>query len=233
MPKIAIVEDDHSTNDSHRKMLSLIEGADIYQAYTLAEAEKLIGGGGFDLLVIDIDLGGENHGRTAGLKLLADYGKQITTIIVSGMPEGHLRDTSLHLKAYDFIPKPVHAMDFENKIRHALAFSGSAAGKVTSRGASWPVGLTPDPDRPPHLLWNGKPVSLTLTELTIVHCLAMRPGELVPYAKLATAMKTGDTSRALASHVTGVRKKFVEVDEKFNRINSIPSKGYCWKADEQ
>lgn len=232
MPRIAVIEDDPSTNNTHCEMLkAIVDGAEVYQAYSLLEAETLIAPGGFDLLVIDIDLGGGAQGREAGLKLLSQYGSQITTIIVSGMPEGNLRDISLHLKAYEFISKPVHTMDFENKVKHALAFSGSAADKETAKEVVWPNGLLPDKDRPPNFLWNGKPVSLTLTELTIVHCLAMRPGETVLYEKLSAAMKTGDSPRALSSHVTGVRKKFAGSDPKFDRILASPGKGYYWKAD--
>ncbi|MFZ2998835.1 MAG: winged helix-turn-helix domain-containing protein [Undibacterium umbellatum] len=231
MPKIAVVEDDVATNNSHCRLLSAIPDADVHPAFSLAEAEVLIAQGGFDLLVIDIDLGGGPQGRSGGLKLLGQYGSQVTTIIVSGIPEDNLRDISLTLKAYEFITKPVHAMDFENKVRHALAFSGSAAGKIVPREATWPNGLHPDIKRPPNLLWNGKSVNLTLTELTIVHCLAMYPGEVIAYGKLAAAMKTGDSPRALSTHVTGVRKKFVATDSKFDRIVAIPGKGYCWKAD--
>lgn len=231
MPKIAVVEDDVSTNNSHCKLLESIPDVEIHQAFNLAEAEALIAPGGFDLLVIDIDLGGGPQGRSSGLKLLGTYGTQMTTIIVSGIQEDNLRDISLTLKAYEFITKPVHAMDFENKVRHALAFSGSAAGKVVPQNTVWPCGLQPDENRPPNLLWNGKSVSLTLTELTIVHCLAMYPGEVITYKKLSAAMKTGDSPRALSTHMTGVRKKFVAADSKFDRIAPAPGKGYCWKAD--
>ncbi len=231
MPKIAIVEDDVSTNNSHAQLLASIPDIEIHQAFNLAEADALIAPGGFDLLVIDIDLGGGPQGRSSGFRLLGAYGAQMPTIIVSGIQEDNLRDISLNLKAYEFITKPVHALDFQNKVNHALAFSGSAAGKIVPPNTVWPNGLHPDTKRPPNLLWNGKPVSLTLTELTIVHCLAMSPGEVIAYNKLSSAMKTGDSSRALSTHVTGVRKKFVAVDSKFDRIVSAPGKGYCWKAD--
>ncbi len=233
MPQIAIVEDDPATNNKHFEMLSTIEGAVIHQAYSLQEAEALIAPGGFDLLVIDIDLGGDTQGQMAGLKLLSTYGGQMTTIIVSGMPEENLHTIALHLKAYEFIAKPVRPMDFENKVKHALAFSSSAAAKAPTFEAVWPEGLCPDRERPPNFLWKGKPVSLTITELTIVHCLAMRPGETVAYGKLAAAMKTGDSPRALSTHVSGVRKKFAGSDSNFDRIVANPSKGYYWKADGQ
>ena len=230
MPKIAVVEDDVGTNESHCEMLRKVPNAEIHSAYNLAEAEVLISAGGFDLLVIDIDLGGGSEGRTAGLRLLAQYGGQTTTIIVSGAPEENLREISLTLKAYDFISKPVHEMDFENKVKHALDFNGSAAGNIMPRETIWPTGLLLDKDRPPNLLWRDKAVSLTLTELTIVHCLAIHPGELVTYEKLAAAMKSGDS---MSAHMTGVRKKFKEKDLRFDRIVAVPSKGYRWKADDE
>jgi DNA-binding winged helix-turn-helix (wHTH) protein len=66
--------------------------------------------------------------------------------------------------------------------------------------------------------------------LTIVHCLADKAGETVGHAKLAAAMKTGNSARALAQHIAGVRRKFLDVDPGFNQIEADPGTGYRWKT---
>lgn len=230
MPNIVVVEDDVPTSDQHRKLLETLPGTQVRQAYTYEEADHLIRNGTIDLLVVDIELGGPVKGRLQGLDLLRDFGKDVTTIIVTGMPEENLRTIALKLKAYDFIRKPINEPEFLNKVGNALAF-GSVTVEREEQESQWPSSLSSDMDRPPNVLWKSEPVNLTLTELTIVHCLAQRAGETVPYARLSAAMKTGDSPRALATHVAGVRKKFLEVDASFNRIETDPGRGYRWKAD--
>lgn len=228
MAKIAVVEDDAATNNDYRKLLETIDGADVLQAHTYEEALRIVGRGDLDLLLIDIDLGGPIKGQLRGFDLLREFGDRTTAIIVTGMPEQNLQSMALQLKAYDFIRKPINEPDLLNKVRHALEFSSSAAGRVAD---SWPADLEPELERPPNLLWKKKPVNLTLTELTIVHCLARRAGETIQHAKLAAAMKTGDSPRALAQHIAGVRKKFLDVDVHFDRIETDPGTGYRWKLD--
>lgn len=229
MPKIALVEDDAATSSRHQKILEQIADAVIYTAANYQEAVRLIGPGGFDLLVVDIDLGANVPGELEGLNLLRDFGTEMTTIIVTGMPEENLRTIALQLKAYEFIEKPINALDLLNKANHALGFGNSPAGNLQG-SFSWPSGLEMDLHRPPHLLWDRKPVHLTLTELTIVHALALQPGKTVETRKLSNAMKTGD-AKALPSHILGVRKKFLAADKAFDRIQSDPGLGYFWKQD--
>ncbi len=232
MPKIAIIEDDAAVNESHRQMLAFLPDAEIHQAYSLEEARRVITPGGFDLLILDIDLGGSD-GQKAGLELLSEFGKEMTSIVVSGVAETNLHQISLRLKAFEFIRKPADPLDFQNKVRHALAFGGTAAGHAAEQGHLFPKGLTVDPSRPPNILWRGKPVSLTLTELTIVHTLIASIGETVDYSELQELMKSAVSPRALSSHMVNLRKKFRETDKTFNRIKTAAGDGFRWKSENE
>ncbi len=147
MPKIAVVDDDRPTNEKHRKMLEEIAGAVVFQAFTLEEAERLIAPGGFDLLVVDIDLGGTIEGKLGGMKLLREYGSQMTTLIVSGVPEAHIhQDIALtQLKAFEFINKPIRPTDFMHKVRQALSFGVSASTQAAAAALEWPKDLKVQP----------------------------------------------------------------------------------------
>lgn len=229
MATIVVVEDDIATNNEYREVLETIPNTLVLQAHTYEEAKRIIGQGGLDLLLIDIDLGGPVKGQLRGFDLLQEFGHETAAIIVTGMPEETLHATALKLKAYDFIRKPIQDPDLLNKVTHALGFTAAMAAKSAD---SWPPNLDPDVDRPPNLLWKKKAVNLTLTELTIVHCLARRAGETIPHDKLAAAMKTGDSSRALAQHMAGVRKKFLDADPAFDQIETDPGTGYRWRVGE-
>lgn len=227
MARIAVVEDEVATNNKYRALLETLAGVQVCQAYSYDEALRLIRAGELDLLLIDIDLGGPVKGQLQGFELLREFGRDIFAIIVTGMPEQNLHSMALQLKAWDFIRKPVEDVDLLNKVQHALEFSTNGGGR---QAEAWPVGLEKEAQRPPHVLWRTRPVSLTLTELTIVHCLADRAGETVSHDRLAAAMKTGNSPRALAQHIAGVRRRFRDVDPGFDEIETDPGTGYRWKS---
>lgn len=231
MPKIAVVEDDRVMNDKHREMLMQIPNAQIHQAYSKEEAQVLLEQGDFDLLVLDIELSPGTTAPRGGLDLLVEYGKKMTVIIVTGMPEDNLHEISLQLKAFEFVRKPVNPSDFLNKVQHGLAFRNSEAIKASLAQNSWPEGLAVDATSPPLLLWKGQFVNLTMIELTMVHTLARNQGKTVTYSALASALKSGSSSRVVNQHMSGVRSKFTEIDKAFDRIGTDPGKGYLWKLD--
>jgi len=226
MANIALIEDDRAISDKHRDILNSINGVIVSQAFNYTDAVRLISRNSFDLLVVDIDLGGPVQGQYQGFDILRDFGAKITTIIVTGMPEDNLHAIALKLKAYEFINKPVGSADLVNKVQHALGFDDRTAPNQ----AAWPRGLAPDVKRAPHVTWNGRPVGLTLTELTIVHQLANHVGTTVEHRTLSQALERG-TEKIPPSHIVGVRKKFLEVDRSFDRIESDPGLGYFWKTD--
>jgi DNA-binding response OmpR family regulator len=229
MPCVLVVDDERATNDSHRDIVETLGNVLVVQATDYAEAKRKIQAHDPDLLLLDIDLGGRVKGEMQGFELLKEYGGRIPAVIVTGMQEDNLQTIALTLKAYEFVRKPAKPIDLLNKVKHALNY---AIGDSSERAEEeWPEHLAPDADRPPNLLWRGKPVALTLTELTIVHCLARNAGRTVGHDTLIDAMKTGDSVGALAQHMVGVRKKFTSVDKDFNRIKPDPGVGYRWLVD--
>lgn len=233
MPRIAIVEDDPATN---QRLRTLIEGsmeAEVVQAFDRTQAEQLVLSARWDLVVMDIDLGQGPKNRYAGLALLAQLGRSgCPTIVVSGMPEENLQDVALSLHAYEFIAKPINDLDFIHKVEHALAWETSDPGTDLFGTHGWPQGLQPDPARKNQLTWKGRPLRLTLTELSIVHHLVEQPGEVVEARRLAKNLKSAGSHKAVAVHMSGVRKKFHDVDPEFDRIGTEPGKGYVWKTGD-
>ncbi|MGE8450069.1 MAG: response regulator transcription factor [Pseudomonadales bacterium] len=232
MPKIAVVDDDRSMNAKLKELLDQIADAVVFQAYSYEEAERLISGGEFDLLVLDIELGTTVEGRLGGMTLLRQYGAEMTTIIVSGVSEVHVhQDIALtQLKAFEFITKPIRDADFIHKVRHALSFGVSAELHDAASTKDWPIDLTVQAHpRAPNLDWKGKPVALTATELSLTYALASQAGSTVTHAELEDALKTGTS---IPAHIANVRKRFRVVDPDFDQIGTNPGKGYFWKADD-
>ncbi|VVD59137.1 transcriptional regulator [Pandoraea horticolens] len=230
MIHIAIIEDVREDSDNLKALIHGSLEAEVRQAFNKAEAESLLKGGKFDLVIMDIELGAGPKNRYAGLGLLSDIRANWPTIVVSGMPEDNLRGLALTLHAYDFIAKPVDERDLINKIEHALEWSRSDAGKDLTTQHGLPEGLTADPQRKNRYLWHGRPVPLTLTELSILQCLIEPPGTVVETRNLAKNLKSGMSNKAIATQLSNVRAKFRDVDPDFDRIDNEPGRGYRWKT---
>lgn len=228
MRRIAVVEDDRSLNDHFAGILRGIDDVEVLQAYSAVEGQAIVQRD-LDLVVLDIDLGGSPKNRYAGLQILAGMsGRRCAAIVVSGMPESNLGPLSLSFQAYDFLEKPVDPLVFATKVEQALDWD-STASEVAAMVPRWPPHVSVDSERPPNLRWKGKRLNLTITELSVVYCLVGSAGKVVEYRKLARAMKTAESQQVLATHIRGVRKRFLEADPTFDRIDVAPAKGYVWK----
>lgn len=229
MTRIAIIEDEQVDSENLKVLIQSSLNAEVLQAFTKADAERLLKEEKLDLVIMDVELGSGPKNRYAGLGLLSDIRASWPTIVVSGMPEENLRGLSLTLHAYDFIAKPVDEQDFINKIEHALTWSSSEVGKDLTTQGGLPEGLTADPQRRNRYLWKGRPVPLTMTELSILQCLIERPGTVVETRSLVKNLKSG-AAKAIPTHMSGVRGKFRDVDPEFDRIDNEPGRGYIWKT---
>ena len=83
-------------------------------------------------------------------------------------------------------------------------------------------------------LWGGQDIALTVTEFLLVKALAMRPGMVKSRDQLIDAAY-GDNiyvdDRTIDSHIKRVRKKFRQVDDSFNQIETLYGIGYRYKDE--
>lgn len=88
--------------------------------------------------------------------------------------------------------------------------------------------LEMDPAR--HIVkWDGDDVTLTVTEFMILETLANRPGVVKSRNQLMDAAYQDDVyvdDRTIDSHIKRLRRKFREVDPKFDAIDTLYGAGY-------
>jgi two-component system OmpR family response regulator len=89
-------------------------------------------------------------------------------------------------------------------------------------------GLRIDEDRK-EVAWQGRPISLTLTEFWILLCLVRRPGHVKNHDQLMEAASVIVTKNAIAAHIRRIRDKFREIDPAFDAIRSEYGMGYRWQ----
>ena len=93
--------------------------------------------------------------------------------------------------------------------------------------------LSMDPARH-KVAWDGKDVTLTVTEFLILETLAARPGIVRSRNQLMDAAYQDDVyidDRTIDSHIKRLRRKFREVDPEFDAIATLYGAGYRF-ADE-
>jgi len=77
--------------------------------------------------------------------------------------------------------------------------------------------------------WDGKPVSLTVTEFLVLEALAQRAGVIKSRNQLIDAAYSDDIyvdDRTIDSHIKRLRRKFRDVDPGFDGIETLYGAGY-------
>jgi two-component system response regulator ChvI len=140
----------------------------------------------------------------------------------------------LKMGADDFIKKPFSQRLLVERVKAVLRRASSRDGsqpqteasKIIERGK-----LLMDPDR--HACtWDGKPVTLTVTEFLILQSLAQRPGIVKSRDSLMDAAYDDQVyvdDRTIDSHIKRLRKKFKLADESFEAIETLYGVGYRFK----
>ena len=189
-----------------------------------------------DLAIFDIKMP-----RMDGLELLQRLRERsaLPVIFLTSKDEEPDEALGLAMGADDYITKPFSQRLLVARIRAILRRSelvqaGSddqAADEVPEpiqRGR-----LTMDPARHA-VLWDGRPVALTVTEFLILEALATRPGVVKSRNQLMDAAYSDDIfvdDRTIDSHIKRLRRKFRSVDPAFAAIDTLYGAGYSFQAE--
>ena len=80
--------------------------------------------------------------------------------------------------------------------------------------------------------WKNERVPLTVTEFLLLHALAARPGVVKSRNALMDAACDDQIyvdDRTIDSHIKRLRKKFIRVDDSFDKIETLYGVGYRFK----
>jgi two-component system, OmpR family, response regulator ChvI len=140
----------------------------------------------------------------------------------------------LAMGADDYIAKPFSQRLLIARIRALLRRQDLARGATTdNRDEPEPAllergRLTMDPARH-KVIWDGKDVTLTVTEFLILEALAQRPGVVKSRNQLLDVAYQDDVyvdDRTIDSHIKRIRRKFRAVDPQFDGIETLYGVGY-------
>ena len=146
----------------------------------------------------------------------------------------------LAMGADDYIAKPFSQRLLIARIRAILRRQELARGRSQRRRSDEPEPpllergrLSMDPARH-KVCWDGKDVTLTVTEFLILEALAQRPGRGEIRNQLLDVAYQDDVyvdDRTIDSHIKRIRRKFRAVDPEFDAIETLYGVGY--RFDEE
>ena len=229
---IALVDDDRNILTS----VSMTLEAEGFQVRAYTDGESALQGiiaKPVDLAVLDIKMP-----RMDGMELLQRLRSrsQLPVIFLTSRDEEVDQLMGLRLGADDYITKPFSQRLLLERIRALLrrndANRGEANG-IPSQGSMVRGALSLDETRH-QCLWRGADIQLTVTEFLLVKALATRPGLVKSRDQLIDAAYGENIyvdDRTIDSHIKRVRKKFRQIDDSFNQIETLYGIGYRYKEE--
>ena len=185
-----------------------------------------------DLGVFDIKMP-----RMDGMELLRRVRQQsdMPVIFLTSKDEEIDELFGLKMGADDYIAKPFSLRLVLERVKAVLRRVGPKDGSMppseTARIVVERGKLRLDPER--HTChWDNKPVTLTVTEFLILQALATRPGVVKTRDALMDAAYDDQVyvdDRTIDSHIKRLRKKFKQVDDNFDVIETLYGVGYRFK----
>jgi len=225
---IALVDDDRNILTSVSIALQA-EGFTVRVYSDGASALKALLDNPPDLAVLDIKMP-----RMDGMELLRRLREKskLPVIFLTSKDDEIDEALGLAMGADDYIGKPFSQRLLIERIRAVLRRSASRndpdlaaepeeQAMIRGRLAMYPAKH--------EVTWDGKEVSLTVTEFLILQALAQRPGFVKSRDQLMDAAYSDDVyvdDRTIDSHIKRLRKKFRAVDGDFKSIETLYGVGY-------
>lgn len=225
MATIVLVDDDRNILTSVQLALES-EGYEVRTYTDGASALVGLNQSPPDLAVFDIKMP-----RMDGMELLRKLREtqKVPVIFLTSKDEEVDEILGLSMGAEDFIRKPFSQRLLIQRIKVVLRrheVSDEADEEAIVRGK-----LKLDARR--HLCtWDDQPVTLTVTEFLILQSLAQRPGFVKSRDNLMDAAYDDQVyvdDRTIDSHIKRLRKKFKQVEDSFEAIETLYGVGYRYR----
>ncbi len=230
--RIAVVEDEENIRDNVAFALeregyrveTYGDGAAAWEAFQQDLPE---------LLILDIIMP-----RLDGLELcrkVRTISENVPIIFLTSRDEEFDRVLGLELGADDYLCKPFSMRELLARIK--VLFRRIALGRVAAAGPEEEllrIGRLELDLRRYTARWNETTVALTVTEFMILHALVRRPGHVKTREQLMNEGYPHDTyvsDRTIDSHIKRIRKKFAEIDQNFDGVETVYGLGYRYTED--
>lgn len=224
---IALVEDDLMLRENYIDALTK-QGYKVIPYSTRQEAEAAFVEKLPDLVIIDIGLGDDIDGGFAVCQLARSLSKTLPIIFFTARDNDYDTICGLRMGADDYLTKDI-------SLPHLLARISALFRRVDSmhqpqeQDVLINVGsMSMDVNRLV-VSYKNTPVDLTVTEFWMLHAIVKHPGHVKSREQLMDDSQMVVDTTTITSHIKRIRKKFVEIDDQFDCIETVYGMGYRWK----
>ena len=224
---IAIVEDEAAIRHNYAEAMSK-QGYQVLTYANRAEAEQGFSQALPDLVLLDIGLEDEIDAGFELCRQLRSQSDTLPIIFLSARDSDLDTISGLRLGADDYLTKDISIVNLCARVaaffrRTDAIQKPQQAEEEIRRGE-----LLLDMNRY-SVSWKGQPLDLSLTEFWLVHCLVSHPGHVKSREQLMQAAHVVVDDATITSHIKRIRKKFCQLDDGFNAIDSVYGMGYRWQ----
>jgi DNA-binding response OmpR family regulator len=219
---ILLVDDDAALLEVTSIILTS-EGYRVVTAEDGAEALRILGREGLDLVVLDIMLP-----RMSGFEVLKKMREHsdVPVVLLTAKSQSVDKVVGLELGADDYITKPFDTKELLARIKAILRrFGRDTRGR---EGLLKLGSLELDPNGYT-VSRSGEMLDLTPTEFKILALLMRRPGQAFTRAQISEAVSTGShylASRYIDVHISRLRAKVERDPSRPEIVQTVPSVGY-------
>jgi len=226
MATIALVDDDENILASLRIFFES-EGHTVKSFHDGATALAALSETPPDIAILDIKMP-----RMDGIEVLRRLRQTsgLPVILLTSKDEEMDEVVGFNVGADDYIRKPFSQRLLNERVKALLrrTRAGAAGPEANDKKPIVRGQLTLDSNR--HAcMWKNLPVRLTVTEFLILQALAQRPGYVKSRDQLMDAAYDDQVyvdDRTIDSHIKRLRKKFRDIDESFDAIETLYGVGY-------
>jgi len=229
MPRrIAIVEDEviirRNFEDALRRQGYQVSGYSSRRSALEAFRRRLP-----DLVIIDVGLGDDVEGGFELCRELRSMSRVLPIMFLTARDSDPDVISGLRLGADDYLTKDISLPHLMARIvalfrRVEMLSADRGTDSWLERGA-----LRLSAERM-EVQWDGQAVPLTVTELWIVHSLAGKPGHVRSRQQLMDDANILVDDQTITSHVKRIRRKFKDIDDAFDKLDTVYGAGYRWNS---
>ncbi len=228
MPRtIALVEDDAAIRDNYAAALKN-QG---YQVNTYADrpsASAAFDTALPDLAIIDIGLHEEMEGGFMLCQQLRQLSQSLPIIFFTARDNDVDTISGLRMGADDYLTKDISLAHLLARIAALFRRTDLLATPQQQSEQIRLGNLDVDVSRM-MVSWKSQPVALTVTEFWMLHALIKRPGHVKSRQQLMDESRMVVDDTTITSHIKRMRKKFVQLDDTFDHIDTVYGMGYRWQ----
>ena len=226
--RIALVEDDQALRENYTVALNK-HGYEVQPYANRHSAEQAFSEKLPDLAIIDIGLEDEIDGGFAVCQLLRNLSKTLPIIFFTARDNDYDTICGLRMGADDYLTKDISLPHLLARIAALFRRTELLDRPQTQTDLIQTGELSIDSKRMT-VSWKGQGIELTVTEFWMLHAIAKFSGHVKSRQQLMDESKMVVDDTTITSHIKRIRKKFMQVDQHFDYVETVYGMGYRWKS---